>query len=63
MIAGEVSLAGLMAMAMTIRDEHGKLPSGLRKRGDRESTAVMAMAISYNWLFLWDFLHSINGVM
>ena len=23
---------------------------------------VMAMAISYNWLFLWDEIHSINGV-
>ena len=24
--------------------------------------AVMAMAISYNWLFQWDEIHSINGV-
>ena len=24
--------------------------------------AVMAMAMSYNWLFLWDNKHSINGV-
>ena len=22
----------------------------------------MAMAISYNWLFLWDEIHSMNGV-
>ena len=24
---------------------------------------VTAMAISYNWLFLWDEIHSINGVL
>ena len=24
--------------------------------------AVVAMATSYNWLFLWDEKHSINGV-
>ena len=31
------------------------------RRKVSQITTVMAMAISYNWLFLWDFLHSING--
>ena len=34
----------------------------LLKRSIHSST-VMAMAISYNWLFLWDKKHSINGVL
>ena len=27
-----------------------------------QKSAVMAMATSYNWLFQWDEIHSINGV-
>ena len=27
------------------------------------SPTVMAMNISYNWLFQWDEIHSINGVI
>ena len=34
---------------------------------DTQIAALMAMAISYNWLFLWDYIYiyrySINGVL
>ena len=32
----------------------------LTELGNLDISAVMAMAISYNWLFLWDLVHSIN---
>ena len=32
---------------------------------DTQIATLMAMAISYNWLFLWDYIYiySINGVL
>ena len=45
--------AGLVGKPGIVLDGHGFF---------WENCTVMAMASSYNWLFLWDNKHSINGV-
>ena len=59
---------GSLAFPWPVQHQHFRIASvpseilGNFARYLGDSYTVMAMAISYNWLFQWDEIHSINGV-